>query len=205
LHIQFRPIPSYVHAFHITNFFNYSIVARRAGIVENIIFYFMALPLHLSQNAVFLLGSLLDSNMMRCNAFQHIGALSDVDDTTVQPNTVDAWVFKFRCPSPTPIHCDDIFNIFICQFLTTCFSFSINIITFILLKIKNRRIIWKFSELFYAKQKGASISGRIIAGFCKGYMLGSRNFPEHFLFRRTVDTSIPDQNILSRQTGINEK
>lgn len=142
------------------DFFNCCVITCRAGIVKHIIFYFMAFPLHLRQNAVFLLGSLLDANMMRCNAFQHIGAFPDVDDTTVQPNTVDAWVFKFRCPSPTPIHCHDIFNIFICQFLTTCFSFSINIITFILLKIKNRRIIWKFSELFSRQTKGGIYFGK---------------------------------------------
>ena len=112
-------------------------------------------------------------------------------NTTTLTTTVPAATYTLNIPADQKI-----------EFGTTS---AINIITFILLKIENRRIIWKFFELFHAKQKGASILGRIIAGFGKGYMLGSRNFPEHFLFRRTVDTSIPDQNILSRQTGINEK
>jgi hypothetical protein len=62
----------------------------------------MPLALYLRHNAVFLFIAVLYSDIVLGDAFQHIDALTYVNDVVIKPNAVDTCIVIFRAVSVPP-------------------------------------------------------------------------------------------------------
>ena len=73
------------------------------GVVENIKVYTVSFPLGFCHNAVFLLGACADAYIVLRHPPQHIHTFAYVDDTFVNPDTVNASVSELVF-KPLPFH-----------------------------------------------------------------------------------------------------
>lgn len=85
------------------------------GIVQNIKFYRVSVPLDLRQQAVLLFCARLDPNIMGGDTLQHIFAFADVQDLTFDLDAVDAWMFILGRKPPPAQHCVCIIYIILCH------------------------------------------------------------------------------------------
>ena len=85
------------------------------GIVQNIKFYRVSVPLDLRQQAVLLFCARLDPNIMGGNPLQHILTLADVQDLSLHLDAVDAWMFILGRKPPPAQHCVCIIYIILCH------------------------------------------------------------------------------------------
>ena len=117
-------------------------------IIENIKLYrtFKILR-YIPNDTILLCCACVDSDIVGCDALQHILTLTYVNNLAFQLDAVDTWVFIFLCQSFPSKHLSYIINIlFVHLFTTFLLSYLsyIYIITNFLLKIKKDRIIQRF-------------------------------------------------------------
>ena len=129
-----------------------SILAGLLCVIENIKLYrtFQILR-YIPNDAIFLCCACVDSNIVGCDALQHVLTLAYANNLAFQLNTVDAWVFIFFSQPFPAKHLSYIINILFVHFLTTfllSYLFYIYIITKFLHKIKERPLYHGFSQLF---------------------------------------------------------
>ena len=91
----------------------------RAGVVKNVKSDNMPLALYLRHEAVFLFIAVLNSDIMLCDALQHIDAFSYVNDAVIKSYTVDSGVVIFRAISVPPELCCHIVFVSQSQVLTS--------------------------------------------------------------------------------------
>lgn len=84
LRVQFRSVLSEEHALHITDFFVNIVAVGRACIVKNIECNRMSFALQLRHDTVFLFPAALNTNIVLCDALQHIDTLAYINDVVIK-------------------------------------------------------------------------------------------------------------------------
>ena len=100
--IQFRSVLSKVYTFHIADLFVNIVAGGRAGIIKNVKPNRMSFALQLRHDTIFFFATILNADIVLGDAFQHIDALTYVNDVVIKPNAVDTCMVIFRAVSVPP-------------------------------------------------------------------------------------------------------